>query len=192
VLNAKIPTLEEVLVLAKGRGLMLSIELKGPGTAEAVLEVVEEYDMVDQVIFSCFHMDRIKLIRDLRPDLEVSFNFDVNGSDKMQKQQQRFRYKTAALFEDVPPNLVDICIEAGVSEVHLRYDTCVKSRITELHARGMKTLAWMKSPPLIVSDCKERYLDVGHEDEKMFRTIMNSGVNSICTNRPGILKKCFS
>lgn len=54
--DALIPTLDEVLVLAKEKGLNISLELKGPGTSDPVLRLVEEYDMVDQIIFSSFDL----------------------------------------------------------------------------------------------------------------------------------------
>ena len=56
VIDASIPTLEDVLAVASDRRLKLSIELKGPGTAIPSLLLVEEYDMVEHVIFASFHM----------------------------------------------------------------------------------------------------------------------------------------
>lgn len=166
---AVIPTLEEVLEFAKRRGMILSLELKGPGTPLPTLYLVEEFGMVDQVIFSSFHMDRIELIRKMRPE---------RGTDNVHV------YRTAALFEDVPDDLIEMTTKVGASEIHLRYDTCIKERIDTIHALGMKTLAWLKSPPLMIRDSTEWYLDIGNEEETLFQTIMNSGVNAICTNRP--------
>lgn len=56
VTNALIPTLEEVLYVAKERELMLSLELKGPGTPIPSLLLVEEFGMIENVIFASFHM----------------------------------------------------------------------------------------------------------------------------------------
>jgi len=171
--DAVIPTLEEVLVFAKERGLRISLELKGPDTSDPVLNLVEEFDMVDQITFSSFDLERIARIRELRPHIDPATQTHV--------------YKTAALFEDVPDDLLQVVMRAGASEVHLRYDTCTRSRIDAIHALGMSTLAWLKSPPLMEHDCAVNYLDIGNEDERLFQTIMNSGVRSICTNRPDVL-----
>lgn len=54
--NSKIPRLEEVLEFAKETGLKIYLELKGPGTPEPSLRLVERYGLLDQVIFSSFHM----------------------------------------------------------------------------------------------------------------------------------------
>jgi len=178
VTNALIPTLEEVLYVAKERELMLSLELKGPGTPIPSLLLVEEFGMIENVIFASFHMDRIAQIRELRPKRDPVNNLHI--------------YKTAALFEDVPQDLLKITTEAGASEIHLRYDTCIKERIDSIHALGMSTLAWLKSPPLMIRDSSEWYLDIGNEDETLFQTIMNSGVKSICTNRPDVLIRHLS
>lgn len=122
--------------------------------------------------------DRIAQIRELRPKRDPVNNLHI--------------YKTAALFEDVPQDLLKITTEAGASEIHLRYDTCIKERIDSIHALGMSTLAWLKSPPLMIRDSSEWYLDIGNEDETLFQTIMNSGVKSICTNRPDVLIRHLS
>ena len=55
----RIPTLEEVLVDSKKSGLHVKIELKGPGTVEPTLEVVERLGMESQVSYASFDKSRI-------------------------------------------------------------------------------------------------------------------------------------
>mmetsp|Transcript_2889 Transcript_2889/g.3312 ORF Transcript_2889/g.3312 Transcript_2889/m.3312 type:complete len:470 (+) Transcript_2889:196-1605(+) len=171
--DAYIPLLEEVLLDAKESGLSVKIELKGPGTAQPVVELVDKLDMVDQCYFSSFDHERIALVRQMRPELKVD---------------GRFKYKTGALFgNDVPYDFIDIAQRAGASEVHLKYDTCTKERVQSIHEAGMDSMAWFRGPIGMNEDVYTKYFDVGNEDSNMYRFVMASGVKSMCVNRPDVL-----
>ena len=90
--SSYIPTLEQVLLDAKKYGVVIKIELKGPGTARPTLELVEKLDMVDQVHFGSFDLTQIQTIRDLRPQ-------------RCSKTGQ-YIYKTGALFDHIPKNFI--------------------------------------------------------------------------------------
>ena len=170
---AFIPTLKEVLEAAKKLGWTLKLELKGPGTAEPVLKLVEEMDMVDNCHFSSFKHERISKIRQLRPQK------NADGT---------YKYKTGALFKDsLPDNFIQLALSAGASEVHLKYDTCTKERIDAIHSNGMNSMAWLRGPVGMKEDVTYKYYDVGNEDEMMYLTLMSTGVRSICLNRPKVI-----
>jgi glycerophosphoryl diester phosphodiesterase len=172
-----IPTLEEVLLDAKETGVVIKIELKGPGTAEPVLELVEKMGMVDQAHYSSFEHSRIKRIRELRP------NRNPDGS---------YRYKTGALFDEPPSDFVHKALEAGASEVHLKYSTCTSDRISEIHGAGMDSMIWMRGPIGMEEDVSDKFHDVGNETEDMYMTIMNTGVKAMCVNRSDVLSTLLS
>lgn len=165
--SQRIPTLEQVLVDAKQSGLHVKVELKGPGTVEPTLEVVERLDMVTQVSYASFDLARIAHLRKLRSDKK--------------------NYPTGALFNDIPDDFLDQANKAGVTEVHLRYDTCHKDIITLIHEAGMDSMAWFRGPIGMASDCRERFWDVGNEDESMYKAILRTGVRQLCVNRPDVL-----
>lgn len=167
-----IPTLEEVLLDAKETGVIIKIELKGPGTPEPVLELVEELDMVDQVHYSSFDHSRIKRIRELRPER------NSDGSH---------RYKTGALFDEPPENFIQIALDAGASEVHLKYSTCTRERVKMIHDAGMDSMIWMRGPVGMLQDISNLFHDVGNEDESMYLAIMKTGVKAMCVNKPDVL-----
>jgi len=169
-----IPSFEEVLVTIKEEtNLNIKIELKGPGTPEAALALVEKHDMVDRCFFSSFRHERITRIRDLRPHLLP------DGS---------YRYKTGALFGDnVPEDFVERAIMAGASEIHLKYDTCTKDRVNAIHEAGLGSMAWFRGAPGMMSDSSRKYNDVGNEDEGMYLTVLRSGVQGMCVNKPTVL-----
>lgn len=173
--HAFIPTLREVLEDAKVSGLGLKIELKGPNTAEPVLQLVEEMDMVEQCQFSSFDLNQISRIRELRPEK------NLNGKHK---------YKTGALFkENLPDNYIELSLNAGASQVHLKYDTCTVERIKEIHNYGMDSMAWFRGPNGMKEDITEKYFDVGNEDNSMYWAVISTGVRELCVNKPHVLLK---
>jgi len=175
--GSKIPKLEEVLKLAKHMNFKVTIEMKGPGTAEPCLGLVEKLDMVDQVVFSSFEHTRIARIRELRPEIVVD----------RETKRPTHRYKTGCLFVEPPPNFVSIATCVGASEVHLKYDLCTKDRIEMIHTAGMDSMAWFRGHIGMHEDATERYKDVGNEDELMYKTMIATGVRKLCVNRPDML-----
>jgi glycerophosphoryl diester phosphodiesterase len=174
--SGKIPTLEEVLMDAKTNNIVVKIELKGAGTAEPVLELVERLEMQHQCHFSSFDLTQIAVIRQLRPHLH---------------EDGTHVYKTGALFNNVSHDFMELAKQVCASEVHLRYDECTKDRVTEVHAAGMDSMAWFRGPVGMRSDTLLRYLDVGNEDAEMYKVVMWTGVRQMCVNRPNVLVDMF-
>eukprot|EP00543_Licmophora_paradoxa_P015983 CAMPEP_0202460602 /NCGR_PEP_ID=MMETSP1360-20130828/44914_1 /ASSEMBLY_ACC=CAM_ASM_000848 /TAXON_ID=515479 /ORGANISM="Licmophora paradoxa, Strain CCMP2313" /LENGTH=307 /DNA_ID=CAMNT_0049082329 /DNA_START=116 /DNA_END=1039 /DNA_ORIENTATION=- len=174
VRGATIPRLDEVFNLIKGTNIIVKIELKGEGCTLPVLDLVHKMDMLHQCHFSSFDHTRIALIRKLHPQR------NPDGSHK---------YKTGALFDTVPSDFLQQAQAIGASEVHLRYDTCTKERVQQIHNAGMGTMAWLRGPVGMKRDCQEHYLDVGNEDFAMYETLMLTGVQQLCCNRPDVLRQ---
>lgn len=168
-----IPTLEEVLSDAKKHGITLKIELKGHGTEVPTLNLVESMNMVDQVHFSSFELSRIQKIRELRPQRDLTTG--------------QYVYKTGALFDDVPDNFIELALDAGSSEVHLKYSLCTTSRVNAIHAAGMDSMCWFRGPIGMKEDVSSVFYDVGNENEIMFRIVMATGVRKMCVNKPDVL-----
>jgi len=174
IANAIIPTLEDVLLDAKQSGLHAKIELKGKGTVEPTLEVVERLNMVDQVSFSSFYHDRIALLRQLRPQV------DSNG---------QHIYRTGALFSDLPHDFIERARKVGASDIHLRYDTCSASKVQAIHEAGFGSFAWMRGPVTMAIDFRDKFWDVDCENEDMYQAILDTGVQMVCVNKPDIMVK---
>ena len=170
--SGTIPTLEEVLMDAKESGMHIKIELKGPGTVEPTLELVERLDVVAQCSFSTFDLDRLALLRKLRPQ---------------KAESGEYIYKTGALFNDLPSDFVEQATKVGASEIHLRYDVCTPQAIQRIHEAGFGSMCWFRGPIGMASDVKEKYWDVGNEDEGMYDAVLRSGVQQMCVNKPDVL-----
>jgi glycerophosphoryl diester phosphodiesterase len=170
-----IPTLEQVLLDLKPSGTIVKIELKGPGVVEPVLELVERLGMVDQCEYSSFDHDRLALVRRLRP----ARNADTG----------KYVYQTGALFDQATPpdDFIQQAVNVGASQVHLRYDACTVDRIRAIHKAGMGSMAWFRGPVGMKSDTATKYWDIGNEDISCYRTVMETGVEQLCCNRPDVL-----
>jgi glycerophosphoryl diester phosphodiesterase len=166
-LRGKIPTLEQVLLDAKQSGLHVKIELKGDGTVKPTLDLVERLEMTHQCSYSSFDLDRLKELRELRHD--------------------RIQYPTGALFADLPTDYLERAKHCGATEIHLKYDTCTKQRVREIHAAGFGSMLWMRGPIGMASDCADLYWDVGNEDSSMYMTLVQTGVQQMCINKPDVL-----
>lgn len=66
----QVPTLHEILATVQGK-VKLLCELKGAGVEDAAVDTVRSRQMEDQVIFTCFHMERLERVRALGDDLQL-------------------------------------------------------------------------------------------------------------------------
>lgn len=76
----KIPTLEEIIKLAKGK-ILLNIEIKGAGCEKGIVGLVKKYGMQDKVLVSSFHHEYLQTVKELNPDIRtgalVNFSPDI-------------------------------------------------------------------------------------------------------------------
>ncbi|MFN8578147.1 MAG: glycerophosphodiester phosphodiesterase [Candidatus Sericytochromatia bacterium] len=86
--DEKIPTLEEVIQLTKGK-IMLNIEIKKysvkrsikvDGIEHKIVKLLEKYDIVNDVLISSFSKLAIQRIKDFNPNISIAFlyRFGIN------------------------------------------------------------------------------------------------------------------
>ena len=66
-----VPTLQEVIDLAKGRVKMI-VEIKEDGTEVEVLNAIEKNDITEETIISSFFFDPLRRIKDINPGIMTS------------------------------------------------------------------------------------------------------------------------
>lgn len=86
----KIPTLEQLLVLAKENKIELNLELKTDciayeGIEKCVLDLVKKYDMLDYVIFSSFNIETLVNVKKIEPKAKTGYLFERNFEDQVIK-----------------------------------------------------------------------------------------------------------
>ncbi|XEC96298.1 glycerophosphodiester phosphodiesterase family protein [Paenibacillus tarimensis] len=75
--DARIPTLAELLALAKGTNVVLALEMKSIGYEKKLVELIEQYGMVTDVYVTSFSSEVLKRIRELNPD--IGLGYILNG-----------------------------------------------------------------------------------------------------------------
>lgn len=171
-LEASIPTLEQVLMEFKGTGALIKVEMKGEGTVEPTVAMVEQCDMLDQVYFCSFDISRVKQVRQMRPQL---------------RDDGTHLYKTSALFKLKLDTFVEEAMDAGVTEVVLRYSSCTTERVRRIHDAGMESVVWFRGAIGMNYDWQYLFHDAGNEDEAMYDIILQTGVRSLVVNRADVI-----
>ncbi|PEY34014.1 hypothetical protein CN354_18495 [Bacillus cereus] len=92
--EAKIPTLREVLIWLSTTNLQLNIELKTdvihyPGIEEKVVDLVREYHLSNQIIFSSFNHDSVSLLAELAPEIPRAILYDEPIADPIAEAKKR-------------------------------------------------------------------------------------------------------
>lgn len=124
----RIPTLEEALQAVKGR-CTLNIELKAtsdmyPGIAEKVLELLERYEMKDEVYITSFDHDLIRQVRQL--DAQVVTGLIVLGRPVLMLEQLE---------------------AAGANILSMGYPYLTRELACEALEKGYKVIAWTIDEP---------------------------------------------
>jgi glycerophosphoryl diester phosphodiesterase len=190
IVSARIPTLQAVLeALRPYDNMHVKIELKGPspGVVRPVLDLVDRLDMAHRCSYSSFDLMLLAEIRALCPK-----NQNDDDTDKS-------RPSTGALFTaPTPEDYLQQAIACGATEVHLRYDECTVTRVQDIHAAGLVSMAWMRGPVGMSHDLQHVYTNVGgaHEknehdvtrgEEACYQALIDTGVQQICCNKPNLL-----
>lgn len=115
--NARLPTLEEVLVFAKDKDLTLFIELKDPNVeiAQKTSELLGKYAMVDQAYVISFEHHLLSYLHENYPHLHLGISYKNTSEDLISKS---------------------LGIEA--KGVILPYYKVEKTFVEQIHAQGLK------------------------------------------------------
>jgi len=93
-LGEQIPTLEEVIQLAKGK-TRLVVELKVPGTEERVLQEIKENRLEDEAVITSFYHPVIRRVKELNPNAQAGV---IIASRPIKPAQLALDAKANALF----------------------------------------------------------------------------------------------
>lgn len=119
----KIPLLTEVFDLIN-RKVKINIELKGPGTAKPVFELIEDYVknknwQYDDFLISSFNHYELKEFNELNPKVKIG-----------------------ALIKTIPIDFAEFAEKVNATSVNLRLDSINKEFIDDAHERGLKVFVW--------------------------------------------------
>jgi glycerophosphoryl diester phosphodiesterase len=131
----RVPTLEEVLLAAKGLA-RVNIELKYYGRDEdlerRVIDIVERADMADQVVVMSLKYDKVRKVRSQRPDWRYGLLTTVNLGDPT---------------------------EFDVDFLAVNAAAATRGFIQRAHARGRDVYVWTVNDPYVMSAMMSRDVD---------------------------------
>lgn len=114
----RIPTLEEVLGLVKGR-CALNVELKDAGVKGEVCRLLRAHDALAETIVSSFQWQSLAAARELEPALRLGVLADRRAGAMLQA-----------------------AIELRATSVNPRYDMVRPALVERAHRAGLKVLVW--------------------------------------------------
>jgi glycerophosphoryl diester phosphodiesterase len=114
----QVPTLDEVLDVVRGRARLLC-ELKGAGVEEAAVQAVAAHDMVDQVYFTSFSLDRLARVR-----------------------QMGDHYRLGAILPNPSEFEIARAVELGAEAIGVQYRNLCYRVLDQAHEAGLQVRAW--------------------------------------------------
>ena len=129
----RVPTLEELLDLIAG-GSRAHIELKGEGTAEPVLRLVESRGLLGDVVLTSGDTARLAALRALSPDVAIEH-----------------------IYGDPPPDAIERALSVRAQRVSAHHKHATAAYVAAAHAAGLQVIAW---PPNTVPEMQAA-IDLG-------------------------------
>jgi glycerophosphoryl diester phosphodiesterase len=139
-LGERIPTLEEVFDTVNRRAV-INVELKGPGTAAPVVQLIDEYVRADawrheDFLVSSFDHAQIQTAKKLRPEI-----------------------RTGALIEKVPPGLAAFAEQLGAWSIHPGKRCVTPALVADAHRRGLKVFVFTVNKPAEIASMQKLGVD---------------------------------
>jgi glycerophosphoryl diester phosphodiesterase len=116
--GARVPTLQEVIELAKGRSA-LNVELKGAAVESEVCRLLRAHEVVSDTIVSSFDWNALAAARKIEPALGLGVLAD-RRADAM----------------------LEAAAHLHALSVHPRYDLVSEALVERAHREGFKVLVW--------------------------------------------------
>lgn len=114
----RIPILEEVIELTKGR-VILQIELKGLDVEEKTVKIVEKNNILDGVVMTSFRHKAVKNVKKINPKIE-----------------------TGILFVCQPVDVVQLAVSARADGIHPNINYVDKEMVNQAHLHDLKVRVW--------------------------------------------------
>lgn len=130
-LGERIPTLQEVISLIKGRANLV-IEIKVPGIEEKVFKIIDEHKIGEEVIVTSFHHPTLLRIKNLNA-----------------------RIRTGIIIASRPVRPVQLALDAKSDALFPKYTYLDLEMVEEAHKHGLAVYPWT------VDDLKDAELLIG-------------------------------
>ncbi|QEE15919.1 glycerophosphodiester phosphodiesterase [Promethearchaeum syntrophicum] len=150
----KIPTLQEVIDLCKGK-IGINIEIKAEGLAESVVNMVEKNGMIDDIIISSFIHSEVAQAKKLKPEINCATLEPTGGNF--------FAFFLAFLNK---MGFINHALSVKADSINPISIMTSKKLCTKAHVLGLLVNPWTVDKP------------------KDWERLIKNGVDSIITNDP--------
>jgi len=120
----QIPTLQELIAIAKGR-IGLQLEIKATGLLERMVQILKKENLIQNSIISCFMFDELLKLKKIEPKIKIGFLLPA---------------------ELVRPRIIKRkilkCEREGFYAIHLHFSTVDKETVEFAHTNGLKVNVW--------------------------------------------------
>ena len=135
----QIPTLDEVLQTTKDKVTLLC-ELKGEGTEEEAAAAVTTHNMAQQVIFTCFDLDRLARLRRLGDHYRLGVNLRSASADNLARALDLGACTAGIYYKNLSLHGVELFQNAGLDLRGWNPDTLREQKaVIALGANGVST-----------------------------------------------------
>jgi len=165
----RIPTLEEVVDLLKGRVLM-NVDLKAEGCEATLLEMLRRKGVMQDVLISSLTPGSLRRIKELEPEVKTGLSYPEDRHDLSSRPvldpliQILLRLTRAAL----PYRIRGMMDRAGVDAVMLNTEVLSPAVVERVRATGRRVFVWTV------------------DDPQTMRRLHALGVDGITSNRPDL------
>jgi len=187
--NEKIPTLRDVLALLKEMGkeeTRLWIEIKTSPLepsrsrkpeeiADAVLQLIDEYKIADQVTLLAFDWTVLRHVQKKRSDIQTSFLTEQSDVDNTLSADENGNYPWTAdlkMHEFSSPAQAIASVGGNIWDAY--YKNITLEDVQEAHGLGLKVIVWTPNT------------------EQEMAKLIEMGVDGITTDRPDILQNLLA
>lgn len=134
-----VPTLDEVLETVRSN-VKLLCELKGEGVEDAAVDAVLARDMACDVIFTCFHLDRLENVKNRSIDLQTGVNFRDPSDDDIARADDLDVSTVGVHYKNLRLKTVEQTLNAGLDIRAWNPDTlCKQQAMIALGVGGVST-----------------------------------------------------
>jgi glycerophosphoryl diester phosphodiesterase len=119
----------------------LNIELKGPGTSEGVIHIINAYMenegwALDDFLISSFNWEELEHMRRINKELEI-----------------------AVLTEDNPLDAISIANDLNAVAINPNYLSLTRKNVSEIKSRGFKIFTWTVNDTEQISNMRKLGVD---------------------------------
>ena len=119
-----IPTLRELARLAQNK-IGLQVEIKAFGLLNELVEILQEYKLIESSIISCFAYDEIIKLKDIEPRLKLALLLPEG------RRSLRMMKRATAR-----------AINSEFYAIHPHYSSITKEYVDFVHSNRLKIIAW--------------------------------------------------